>query len=90
MEVNNFTGRMSTDENRAHIAEVTLPPLLQHKLKLLIHAWRRGSTADKDVSLATTGYVLHQLDKNISIVNKKQQGCKLHKTIQTHPSSQPA
>jgi hypothetical protein len=73
-----------------HRAEVTLPHLLQHKLTLLIHAWRRGSTGDKVVSLATTGYVLLLLDKNISIVNKKQKGYKLHKSIQTHPSSQPA
>jgi hypothetical protein len=60
--------------------------LLQHKLKLLIHALWRGPTADKVVSLVITSYALFELDKNISIVYKKQQWHILHKSIQTPPS----
>jgi hypothetical protein len=57
MEVDKFTRRMTTDENRALLAELATLPLIQHKLRILIHALWRGQTADKVVSLATTCYV---------------------------------
>jgi hypothetical protein len=52
----------------------------------------RCPTADKVVSHANTSYsyALFELDKNISIVYKKQQWYKLHQSIQTPPSYIPA
>jgi hypothetical protein len=71
MEVDDLTCRLTTDKNRALLAELAPLPLLQHKLRLLIHALRRGPTAEKSSDLATTCFALFQLDKNISIVYKK-------------------
>jgi hypothetical protein len=70
MEVDELTDRLTKDENRALLADLAPFLLLQHKVRLLIQALRRGPTAEKVVVLATTGYALFQLDKNISIVLK--------------------
>jgi hypothetical protein len=55
MDVGDITSRLTTSENRALMIELTLVPVLQHRLRLLLHALRRGHTV---VSLATTGYSL--------------------------------
>jgi hypothetical protein len=60
MEVDEFTGRMTTDENRAPLADLALSPLLHHKPRLLIQAIGRGPTVDITVGLATTDYALFQ------------------------------
>ncbi len=49
MEVDYLTGRLTTVENRALLAN-----LLQHKLMLLIQTLQINQMADKIVSLATT------------------------------------
>jgi hypothetical protein len=85
MEVDDLTGRLTTDENRALLADLALFPLLQHQLRLLIHSLRRSQTADKIVGLATKNCALFQL-YNISIVYKKQQTDRPHKSIQTPAS----
>jgi hypothetical protein len=59
--------------------------IIQHKLRLLICALQRNPTVDKIISPATTGYALFQLDKNISIVYRKQQRDRLHNSVQTIP-----
>jgi hypothetical protein len=83
MEVDNLTGRLTTDENRVLLADFAPFSLHQHKLRLLNQALRRSLTVDKTIGLATMGYALFQLYKNISIVNKKQQRDSLPKSIQT-------
>jgi hypothetical protein len=83
MEVDDLTGRLTTGENRALMEELVPYPRLQHKLRLLINTLCRSPTADKLVSPATTAYALFQLNKNMSIVYKKQQRLKLHQEILT-------
>ncbi len=53
------------------VLELAPHPLLQHKLRLLIHALQRTTHPDKAVSLVSTGYSVFQLDTNISLVFKK-------------------
>jgi hypothetical protein len=55
MDVGDITSRLTTSENRALMIELTPVPVLQHRLRLLLHALRRGPTV---VSLPTTGYSL--------------------------------
>jgi hypothetical protein len=59
--------------------------MLQHKLRVL-QAPRKCPIEKMVVSLATTGYSLFQLDKNTSIIYKKQQKLQLHKIVKTPPS----
>jgi hypothetical protein len=68
--------------------ELTPHPLLQHKLRLLIRALWQGPTADKVVSLVTTGfgYSPLQLDNKISMMYKKTIKHWLHKSIHTQLS----
>jgi hypothetical protein len=70
MEVDNLTGRLTTDKNRVFLPDLAPFSLLQHNLRLLIQALPRNITVDKTVGLATMGYAIFQLYKNISIVNK--------------------
>jgi hypothetical protein len=37
MDVDDLTGCLTTEENRALLVELARHPLLQHKLRLLIH-----------------------------------------------------
>jgi hypothetical protein len=84
--VNDLTGRLTVDENRLLLADLSLYPHLQHKLRLLIHSLRRAPVVDKFVTDTTTAFSLFCLDKNFSQIFKQQQRHKLHKTIQVPPS----
>ncbi len=66
--------------------ELTPHPLLHHKLQLLIRALWQGPTADKVVSLVTTGlgYSLLQLDNKISMMYKKTIKHWLYKSTYTY------
>jgi hypothetical protein len=81
------TCRLSTDKNKALMQNLAPYPLLQLKLGLL--NWTLGCvpTADKVVCLVTIGYSLFQLDQHISLVYKRKQRQRLHRTIQTLPST---
>jgi hypothetical protein len=49
LEVDDLTGRLTTDENRALIGELIHFPLLMYKLQLLVRLLRNGPTIDKFV-----------------------------------------
>jgi hypothetical protein len=85
MEVDEPTGRLSTDENRGLMQELVTHSLLQHKIQLLIQSLRFGLTADKHVGLSTTGFSLFQLDRIISrsARNNKEMYCM--KPYKSHP-----
>jgi hypothetical protein len=86
LEVNDLTGRLTVDENRLLLADLSIYPHLQHKLRLLIHSLRRAPVVDKFVTQTTTPSSLFCLDKNLSQIFKQQQRHKLHKIIQVPPS----
>jgi hypothetical protein len=86
LEVNDLTGRLTTHENTALLAQLAAYPHLQHKLRLLIRSLRRAPVVDKSVAPITTATSLFALDKNLSQIFKQQQRRKLHKTIQVPPS----
>ncbi len=81
-----LTGRLTVDENRLLLADHSIYPHLQHKLRLLIHSMRRAPVVDKFVTPITTASSLFALDKNLSQIFKQQQRHKLHKIIQILPS----
>ncbi len=89
LEVNNLTGRLTVDENRLLLADLSLYPHLQHKLRLLIHSLRRAPVVDKFVTHTTMASSLFCLDKNLSQIFKQQQRHKLYKTIQVPPHTSP-
>ncbi len=78
--------RLTVEENRLLLADLSLHPNLQHKLRLLIHSLRCAPVVDKFVTSTTTASSLFCLDKNLSQIYKQQQRHKLHKTIQVPPS----
>jgi hypothetical protein len=87
LEVNDLTGRLTVDENRLLLADLSTYPHLKHKLRLLIHSMRRAPVVvDKFVTETTNASSLFCLDKNLSQIFKQQQRHKLHKTIQVPPS----
>jgi hypothetical protein len=86
LEVNDLTGRLTVEENRPLLADLSVYPHLQHKLRLLIRSMRRAPVVDKFVTHTTTASSLFMLDKNLSQIFKQQQRHKLHKTIQVPPS----
>jgi hypothetical protein len=86
LEVNDLTGRLTVDESRLPLADLSTYPHLQHKLRLLVHSMRRAPLVDKFVSQATTASSLFCLDKNLSQIFKQQQRHKLHQMIQVPPS----
>ncbi len=47
LEVNDLTGRLTTDENRLLLTDLTLYPQLQHKLRLLVHTLRQAPVVEK-------------------------------------------
>jgi hypothetical protein len=68
------------------LADLSIYPHLQHKLRLLIRSMRKAPVVDKFVTPITTASFLFALDKNLSQIFKQQQRHKLHKMIQTLPS----
>jgi hypothetical protein len=60
MALDDLTGHLTTNENRALMLDLGphLLLLLVYKLRLLIWPLRRGSTADKVVSFAATSFFL--------------------------------
>jgi hypothetical protein len=75
MEVDDLNGCQITDENRALILDLAPYPLLKRKLQLLTQALRCGPQQTKLSDLSRLDrYSLFRLDKNISLVYKKQQG----------------
>ncbi len=63
LEVDDLTGHLTTDENRALIEEVTIFPLLQYKLQLLVHLLRNGPKADRFVCQVASAFPLFQMGK---------------------------
>ncbi len=86
LEVNDLTGQLTVDENRLLLADLSIYPHLQHKLRLLIHSLRRAPVVDKFVTQTSTASSLFCLDKNLSQIFKQQQRHRLHKIIQVPPS----
>jgi hypothetical protein len=72
--VNDLTGRLTIDENRLLLTDLTPYPQLQHKLHLLIHALRRAPVVDKFVIQTTTASSLFCLDKNLSHTSRNSSG----------------
>jgi hypothetical protein len=89
LEVNDLTGRLTTDENTALLAQLAAYPHLQHKIRLLIRSLRRAPVVDKFVAPITTATSLFSLDKNLSQIFKQQQRQKLHKPYRYHPLTHP-
>jgi hypothetical protein len=86
LEVNDLTGRLTTDENRLLLPDLAPYPQLQHKLRLLIHSLRRTPVVDKFTTPTAKASSLFCLDKNLSQIFMKQQQHKLQKLIQVPPS----
>ncbi len=86
LEINDLTGRLTTDENRALFEELAIFPHLQHKLRLFVRNFRRGPIVDKMVCPVTTGSFLFQIEKNLSQTFRRQLRHQLHKKIEMPPS----
>ncbi len=72
LEVNDLTGRLSTDENRALLEDLTVFPHLQHKLRLFVRNFRRAPIADKMVCPVTAGSSFFLVEKNLSQIFRRQ------------------
>jgi hypothetical protein len=69
IELDDLTGRLTTDENRALMLDLAPPSAVTHALT---HSHSvTGPIANSTISLVSTGYSLFQTDKNISLVYKK-------------------
>jgi hypothetical protein len=86
LEVNDLTGRLSTDENRALFEDLTVFPHLQHKLRLFVRNFRRAPIADKMVCPATAGSSFFLVEKNLSQIFRRQLRHQLHKKMDMPPS----
>jgi hypothetical protein len=86
LEVNDLTGRLSTDENRALFEDLTVFPHLQHKLRLFVRNFRRAPIADKMSCPATAGSSFFIVDKNLSQIFRRQLRHQLHKKMDMPPS----
>jgi hypothetical protein len=86
LEVNDLTGRLSTDENRALFEDLTAFPHLQHKLRLFVRNFRRAPIADKMSCPITAGSSFFLVDKNLSQIFRRQLRHQLHKKMDMPPS----
>ncbi len=68
LEVDDLTGRLTVDENRALLDDLAASPQLQYKLRLLAHPFCRALEADMFVTQTTVATSLFSLDKNLSQV----------------------
>jgi hypothetical protein len=81
LEINDLTGRLTTEENRALFEELAIFPHLQHKLRLFVRVFRRGPIADKLVCPVTAASSLFLVEKNLSQIFRRQLRHQLHKKI---------
>ncbi len=72
LEINDLTGRLTTDENRALFEELAIFPHLQHKPPLFVRVFRRGPIVDKLVSPVTAASSLFLVEKNLSQIFRRQ------------------
>jgi hypothetical protein len=86
LEINDLTGRLTTDENRALFKELAIFPHLQHKLHFFARNFRRGPIVDKMVCPVTAGSSLFLVEKNLSQIFRRQLRHQLHKKIDMPPS----
>jgi hypothetical protein len=63
LEINDLTGRLTTEENRALFEDLAIYPHLQHKLRLFVRVFRRGPIADKLQCQATAASSLFSMEK---------------------------
>jgi hypothetical protein len=66
LEVDDLPGRLTTDENRVLFAALTLFPLLQHKLRLLVQMFRLAPIIGKLVLQTTVALSLFHTQRNLS------------------------
>jgi hypothetical protein len=72
LEIDDLTGRLTTDENRALFDELPAFPQLQYKLRLLIRTMCRAPLADIFMAHNTMAFSLFCLERNLSQIFKKQ------------------
>jgi hypothetical protein len=73
LEIDDLTGRLTTDENRALFDELPAFPQLQYKLRLLLRTMCRVPVADIFMAHNNMAFSLFCLDRNLSQIFKKQQ-----------------
>ncbi len=81
LEINDLTGRLTTDENRVLFEELAIFPHLQHKLRLFVRVFHRGPIVDKLVCPVTAASSLFPVEKNLSQIFRRQLRHQLHKKI---------
>jgi hypothetical protein len=86
LEINDLTGQLTTEENRAQFEDLAVYPHLRHKLRLFVRVFRWGPTTDKLNCQVTAASSLFLVGKNLSQIFKKQQRHQLHKKIDMPPS----
>jgi hypothetical protein len=86
LEINDLTGRLTTEENRVLFEDLAVYPHLQHKLPLFVRVFRRGPIADKLTCQVTAASSLFLVEKNLSQILRKQLPHQLHKKIDMPPS----
>jgi hypothetical protein len=72
LEINDLTGRLTMEENRALFEDLAVYPHLQHKLRLFVRVFRRGPITDKFNCQVTAASSLFLVDKNLSQIFRKQ------------------
>jgi hypothetical protein len=86
LEINDLTGRLTTEENRVLFEDLAVYPHLQHKLRLFVRVFRRGPIVDKLVCQVTAASSLFLVEKNLSQIFRQQLRHQLHKKIDMPPS----
>jgi hypothetical protein len=86
LEINDLSGRLTTEENKALFEDLAVYPHLQHKLHLFARAFRRGPIADKLNCQVTAASSRFLVEKNLSQIFRKQLRHQLHKKIDIPPS----
>jgi hypothetical protein len=72
LEINDLTGRLTTEESRALFEELATYPHLQHKLCLFARVFWRGPIVDKLVCQVTAASSLFLVEKNLSQIFRRQ------------------
>ncbi len=72
LEINDLTGWLTTEENRALFEDLAVYPHRQHKLRLFVRVFRRGPIADKLNCQVTAASSLFLVEKNLSHIFRKQ------------------
>ncbi len=72
LEINDLTGRLTTEENRALFEDLAVYPHLQHKLRLFVRVFRQGPIVDELTCQVTAASSLFLVDKNLSQIFRKQ------------------